>query len=210
MQRDRSRSARRCFGISGSSPAIKSLSISSRTAVPSCGQLRPRHRSTGSSAISATLDRSLSRPGKLPRCRARVGRRQLRITADTNVLVRAAVDDDPDQARLAAETLRGAEIIAVTLPTLCEFVWVLVRGYAVEGRSIAAAIRRLVDSANVRVDRPAVDAGLAVFEAGGDFADGVIAFEGSRLGGSVFTSFDRRAVEPVATTGAETRLLAAD
>ena len=85
----------------------------------------------------------------------------------------------------------------------------LARGYAVEGSAIAAAIQRLVDSANVRVDRPAVDAGLAVFKAGGDFADGV-AFEGQRRGGSILTSFDRRAVELVAVTGAETRLLSAD
>ena len=139
-----------------------------------------------------------------------MGERALRVTADTNVLVRAAVSDDPDQSKLAADVLREAEIIAVTLPTLCEFVWVLSRGYAVEGGAIAAAIQHLVDSANVRVDRPAVDAGLAVFKAGGDFADGVIAFEGQRLGGLIFTSFDRRAVELVAATGAETLLLSAD
>jgi hypothetical protein len=60
------------------------------------------------------------------------------------------------------------------------------------------------------VDRPAVDAGLAVFEAGGDFADGVIGFEGRRLGRPIFTSFDRRAIELVAATGAKTGLLSAD
>ena len=75
---------------------------------------------------------------------------------------------------------------------------------------LTTAIRRLVDSAAVPVDRPAVDAGLAVFEAGGDFADGVIAFEGRRLGGQVFASFDRKAVELIAATGAETRLLSAE
>ena len=139
-----------------------------------------------------------------------MGGAPLRITADTNVLVRAAVGDDPDQSRLAAEVLREAEIIAVTLPTLCEFVWVLARGYSVEAETIATAVRRLVDSASVQVDRPAVDAGLAVFEAGGDFADGVIAFEGRRLGGQVFASFDPRAIEPIAATGAETRLLSAE
>ena len=59
----------------------------------------------------------------------------------------------------------------------------------------------MVDSATVRVDRPLVDAGLAVLEAGGDFADGVIAFEGRRLGGTVFVSFDRTAIELIAATG---------
>jgi predicted nucleic-acid-binding protein len=136
-----------------------------------------------------------------------LGRPQLRITADTNVLVRAAVVDDPDQARLAVEALRGAEIVAVALPTLCEFVWVLTRGYGRETAEVAQAVRRLANSATVRTDRPAVDAGLAVAEAGGDFADGVIAFEGRRLGGVVFTSFDRTAIRLIAATGGETQLL---
>ena len=37
--------------------------------------------------------------------------------------------------------------------------------------------------------------------AGGDFADGVIAFDGRRLGGEVFASFDRKAVELIAVNG---------
>jgi len=44
-------------------------------------------------------------------------------------------------------------------------------------------------------DRPAVDAGIAVLEAGGDFADDDIAFEGRRLGGVVFASLERTATE---------------
>lgn len=131
----------------------------------------------------------------------------MRIIADTNVLVRAAVADDPQQGELAADVLRDAELVAVTLPTLCEFVWVLARGYKRDAREIIEAIRRLVESATVRADRPAVDAGLAVLEAGGDFGDGVIAFEGRRLGGMVFTSFDRAATELIAATGGETKLL---
>ena len=131
----------------------------------------------------------------------------MRITAYTDVLVRAAVRDDPLQARVAANTLARAEIIAVPLPVLCEFVWVLLRRYGRSAAEIAASIRDLADSANVQLDRPAVDAGLAILEAGGDFADGVIAFEGRRLGGSIFASFDRRAVELIAATRAEASLL---
>jgi hypothetical protein len=48
----------------------------------------------------------------------------------------------------------------------------------------------LIESASVLVDRLAAEAGLAVLESGGDFADGVIAFEGRRAGGPVFVSFD--------------------
>jgi predicted nucleic-acid-binding protein len=118
----------------------------------------------------------------------------MRLTADTNVLVRAAVGDDPAQAATARRVLRSAEVVAVTLPVLCEFVWVLARGYHFEASEIAAAIRRLIESTTVAVDRDAVESGLQFLETGGDFADGVIAYEGAQLGGDVFVSFDREAV----------------
>jgi predicted nucleic-acid-binding protein len=54
----------------------------------------------------------------------------MKITVDTNILVRAVVNDDKKQARAAAVLLKNAEIIAISLPCLCEFVWVLRRVYA--------------------------------------------------------------------------------
>jgi predicted nucleic-acid-binding protein len=129
------------------------------------------------------------------------------ITADTNVLVRAAVRDDLTQSALAVRTLLEAEAVAVTLASLCEFVWVLTRAYARKSAEVAGSIRKLIENPNVVVDRSAIEAGLAVLEKGGDFADGVIAFEGRRLGGRTFVSFDRRAVDLVAATGGESRLL---
>jgi predicted nucleic-acid-binding protein len=131
----------------------------------------------------------------------------MRITADTNVLLRAAVMDDPVQGAIAAEALLEADVIAVTLPTLCEFVWVLARGYKKGVGEVANAVRLLIESANVLVDRPPVEAGLAVLEGGGDFADGIIAFEGRRAGGLVFTTFDAKAAAMVRATGGEARLL---
>jgi predicted nucleic-acid-binding protein len=129
------------------------------------------------------------------------------ITADTNVLVRAAVMDDLTQSELAVRTLLEAEAVAVTLASLCEFVWVLTPAYARQPAEVAASIRKLIENANVMVDRSAVEAGLAVLEKGDDFADGVIAFEGRRLGGRTFVSFDRKAIDLVAATGGESRLL---
>ncbi|HEU0157168.1 MAG TPA: type II toxin-antitoxin system VapC family toxin [Stellaceae bacterium] len=131
----------------------------------------------------------------------------MRVTADTNLLVRGAVLDDPVQASRAAELLRDADLIAVTLPALCEFAWVLGRGYRWSAREIFGFIRALVDAPRVVVDRASAEAGLALMAAGGDFADGVIAFEGNRLGGAVFASFDRRAAELVRATGGEALLL---
>jgi predicted nucleic-acid-binding protein len=134
----------------------------------------------------------------------------LRITADTNVLVRASVLDDPRQAQLAVELLRSAEIVVATLPTLCEYAWVLRQGYRRSPAEVAGYIRNLLASSTTRVDRPAIEAGLAFLDAGGDFTDGVIAFTGRRLGGPVFVSFDRKAATLVASSGGETHLLGID
>jgi predicted nucleic-acid-binding protein len=131
----------------------------------------------------------------------------MRLAVDTNVLVRAVVQDDPVQAGIAAKVLAEAELIAVALPCLCEFVWVLRRVYGFQSADAATAIRALLAIANVEVNRPAVEAGLAVLEAGGDFADGVIAHEGAWLGGETFVSFDRKAVSLVKARGQAARLL---
>ena len=131
----------------------------------------------------------------------------MKITPDTNVLVRAAVRDDEKQARSALKLLESAEVVAVSLPCLCEFVWVLDRVYRFSRQEISAALDALLAAANVVVDRPAVDAGLAIFRAGGDFADGLIAHEGSWLGGEIFVTFDKKAAALLAKQGHRTRLL---
>ena len=90
---------------------------------------------------------------------------------------------------------------------MCEFVWVLRRVYGFQPADIAAAIRALLAAANVEVNRPATEAGLAVLEAGGDFAHGVIAHEGRWLGGETFVSFDKKAVALLTAQGQLAQLL---
>ncbi|MDB5468728.1 MAG: hypothetical protein JWR84_288 [Caulobacter sp.] len=131
----------------------------------------------------------------------------MRITADTNLLVRALIQDDPQQAAIAEKTLAEAELIAVTVPTLCELVWVLDHRYRLPRGEIAGALRALISGEAIAFDRPAVEAGLAQLESGGDFADGVIAMQGALLGGDLFASFDRRAVRLVKARGGAAVLL---
>jgi predicted nucleic-acid-binding protein len=132
----------------------------------------------------------------------------MRITADTNVLVRAVTEDHALQSKAAQAALKAAELVAIPIPSLCELVWVLSQGYKIPPRDIAEAIRRLINGANVVVNRPAAEAGLALLEAGGDFADGVIAFEGNWLGADTFVSFDKKAVKLMEAQGGSARLLA--
>jgi predicted nucleic-acid-binding protein len=131
----------------------------------------------------------------------------VKVTVDTNVIVRAVVGDDIAQARVAAKVLTDAKLIGVALPCLCEFVWVLRKVYGVQTGDIAVAIRALLAAANVQVNRPAVEAGLSILEAGGDFADGVIGYEGNWLGGETFVSFDKQAVALLSAAGQPAQLL---
>ena len=111
----------------------------------------------------------------------------MRVAVDTHVLVCAVVGDDPAQAAIAAKVLTDAILVAVALPSLCEQVWVLCRVYAFA----------LADAA----------AGLAVLDAGGDFADGVIAYEDQWLSGATFMSFDKKAVSLLTAQCHSARLL---
>ena len=131
----------------------------------------------------------------------------MKITVDTNVLVRVVTGDDKRQSHTAQRELARAEVVALTLSTLCELSWVLSRAYKISFGEIAETIRRLIDGANVAVNRPAAEAGLALLDAGGDFADGVIAFEGAWLGAETFVSFDKKAVKLLEAQGKTARLL---
>jgi predicted nucleic-acid-binding protein len=130
----------------------------------------------------------------------------VKITADTNVLVRAITGDDERQSRIAQARLASADLVALAIPVLCELVWVLSQGYKISSADIAETIRRLLAGANVVVNRPAAEAGLALLAAGGDFADGVIAYEGHWLGAEIFVSFDKKAVKLMDKQGKPARL----
>jgi predicted nucleic-acid-binding protein len=131
----------------------------------------------------------------------------MRIVADTNVLLRAFVEDDPAQTQIARVLIAEADSVIIGRHAFCELAWVLSTTYKFPKNRIADLIRELRYRENVVTDRAAVDAGLSMLTAGGDFADGVIAYEGRWLGGETFVSFDKRAVALVANQGHEAKLL---
>jgi predicted nucleic-acid-binding protein len=131
----------------------------------------------------------------------------MRIAVDTNILVRAAVRDHPSQTEAAMREMDRAELLALSVPCLCEFAWVLRSVYGFRPSDIGIAIRSVLAAENVETIRPAADAGLAMLDAGGDFADGAIAYEGRWLGGETFVSFDRKAVDMLKAQGVAARVL---
>lgn len=131
----------------------------------------------------------------------------MKITADTNLLVRAITGDNVEQGGAAKKVLEQAEIVAIPTSVLCELVWVLSQGYKHSPSRIAEVLRRLINGVNVVADPPAAEAGLTMLDLGGDFADGVIAHEGNWLGAHTFVSFDKKAVKLLEAQGKSARLL---
>ncbi|MDS9990455.1 type II toxin-antitoxin system VapC family toxin [Xylella fastidiosa] len=131
----------------------------------------------------------------------------MKVTADTNVLLRTIVDDDEVQTTHAVKLLEAADMVAVSLQSLCELVWVLRSRYGAARTDIAAALGMLLNTKNIAVNRPAAEAGLEMLKAGGDFADGVIAYDGTWLGAEMFVSFDKKAVSLLTKHGHAARLL---
>lgn len=62
----------------------------------------------------------------------------MKITPDTNVLVRVLVGDDAEQSKVAEALLKKADLIAISIPALCELAWVLSRGYKTSAENISA------------------------------------------------------------------------
>ena len=121
------------------------------------------------------------------------------IGLDTNVLVRAIVGDDPEQAEAARRLLdtrcteqRPGYINRVVL---CEFAWVLRRAYRLPRDGVAEVIEGLLSAPELSVeDADAAWEALALYhESGCDFADALIGVLNRHRGCSGTASIDRDA-----------------
>ena len=117
----------------------------------------------------------------------------MKISLDTNVLLRTVLRDDAEQAAAAEALLTQATVLAIPVPVFCEFSWVLKRSYQQTSSQVADTIQAICAIETVVTDLPAVEAGISALRSGGDFADGAIARQGESLGGTVLATFDRRA-----------------
>lgn len=116
---------------------------------------------------------------------------------DTNVAVRLIVVDDPGQCERAAQAFRnavaeGGAFFSATV--LVEVVWVLRVAYKQDRAAITGALRRLVGTVGVTVERDViVRRAIDAYEAGSaDFSDYFI-LESSREAGALpVLTFDKR------------------
>src|SRR5215470_14537627 len=95
----------------------------------------------------------------------------------------------PALGRPGTKALREADLVAVPITVLCEFVWLLRRGY-----------KKTVSEASV-------EAGLSVLDAGRDFSDGVINQQDDWLCGERICFLRPKAVSVLQSQGIRARLL---
>lgn len=110
------------------------------------------------------------------------------VAADTNVLVRLLVEDDPAQHRAARRLFESGE---VHLPdtVLLETEWVLRDVFDIPAASVVHALRRVCGLPNVSLRDPVqVARALEWHEAGMDFAD---AMHLAATGGMTLRTFDK-------------------
>ncbi len=119
------------------------------------------------------------------------------IGVDTNVLLRALVQDDPAQGRrvalLAERTIRAEDTLFVDDVVVCETVWTLRAGYGLTRERIANVIQDLIETALfVFEDRNLLREALRAYRTGpGDFADYLIGLRNARAGCDHTVTFDR-------------------
>lgn len=124
------------------------------------------------------------------------------IGLDTNILLRATLNDDPVQSKAAQRLLRSLgekQPGLVNLPVLLEFFWVLRSRYKLPKARLAAVMRDLLGVEHIEFEALEVAGkALATYEAGiADFADMIIALRNRELGAASTFTFDRDAVAAI-------------
>ncbi len=124
------------------------------------------------------------------------------IGLDANVLLRAALNDDPVQSPVARGLLLSLDHERpglVSIPVLMEFFWVLRSHYKLPRTRLAAMMRKLLETEYLHFE--ALDAAgkaLAAFEENAaDFSDVIIAMRNRELGAERTYTFDKGAAASI-------------
>ena len=132
------------------------------------------------------------------------------IALDTNVLVRAIVGDDAEQAAAAQArllTLTTREPGFVTHIVLVELWWVLTRSYKYSSAQALIPVEQLCQTAAILVQDPVLvaQAIAAVRDNGADFADALIVAISKNAGCASIETFDKGAIKHAGMSPLTTR-----
>jgi predicted nucleic-acid-binding protein len=126
------------------------------------------------------------------------------IGLDTNILLRATLDDDPVQSPRAQQFLESLGSQGpgfVNIPVVMEFFWVLRSRYKVPRARLAGIIRNLIEVQNIEFEAlETIAKAIISYEDGiADFPDAVIAMRNRDLGADTTVTFDRIAARTLPT-----------
>ena len=126
------------------------------------------------------------------------------IGLDTNILLRATLNDDPVQSGAAQRLLKSLgedERALVNLPVLMEFFWVLRSRYKLPRARLAAVMRDLLGVEYIEFEAlEVVGKALATYETGAaDFADMIVALRNRDLGAAHTFTFDEDAARSISS-----------
>lgn len=114
------------------------------------------------------------------------------VVVDTNVLVRYLLNDDARQNAIANQYLDNNQITCVLpIMTFCEIDWVLRKKIKIPRTEIVEFLERLTQKPNVIFDKSLFEIGLYFLKNGGDFADGVIAYQTQNFDDAKWLTFDK-------------------
>lgn len=116
------------------------------------------------------------------------------LSADTNLLIRALVDDPsaPEQCEAAVEWLASLDAVYIPQVVQTELMWWMDKTSALTRAEAVFVLRSLLDHPSVHLQsRDAFEDAVAHSALGGDFSDGLIAFEASRMNAPLVT-FDKK------------------
>ena len=123
------------------------------------------------------------------------------IGLDTNVLVRYATQDDPQQSAIAEriiDSLTPQNPGFVSQIALVESVWVLRRLFDANDESIDRFVTHLLDARELVIENPdGARQALAATRGGPEFTDAVLAQASLAAGCDYTVTFDRRAAAVV-------------
>jgi predicted nucleic-acid-binding protein len=123
------------------------------------------------------------------------------IGLDTNVLVRYATQDDPQQSAIAESiiaSLTPQNPGFVSQIALIESVWVLRRLFDADDESIERFVTHLLDARELVIENPdGARQALAATRVGPEFTDAMLAQAGLAAGCDYTVTFDRRAAAVV-------------
>ena len=112
---------------------------------------------------------------------------------DTNVLLRFILNDDAKQhAKVRKYFISNELLLYLPIMTLCETIWVIKDKMKIPRQSVIQILTALVEQNNILTANEAFDYGMKFLKSGGDFADGVIAYQTQCHDNAILLTFDKK------------------